>query len=142
VYQCGNVKGRVCVRACARITTSLNRRKNTVRYAYAYLSNTPRRRIHCLIKHYIVKTYWGSGSIVPRNFNLGTRWRWVVSFKPRLLYSRTNNPRYPVDRRLGGSQRGLEAVANRKSLCVCWKSNPGRPGRRLVTILTELPGLS
>jgi hypothetical protein len=35
---------------------------------------------------------------------LGTRWRWVVSFTPRPLYSRGKSPRYPLDRRLDGPQ--------------------------------------
>jgi hypothetical protein len=36
--------------------------------------------------------------------NLGTRWRWVVSFKPQPLYSWGFVLQYPLDRRLGGSQ--------------------------------------
>jgi len=35
----------------------------------------------------------------------------------------------------------LYAVAKKKSLCSYRKSNAGRPARRLVTILTELPQL-
>jgi hypothetical protein len=31
---------------------------------------------------------WGSGVIVPRILNHGTRWRLVVNFTPRPLYSR------------------------------------------------------
>jgi len=27
--------------------------------------------------------YWGSGYVVPRILNLGTKWRGVVSLKPR-----------------------------------------------------------
>jgi hypothetical protein len=34
--------------------------------------------------------------------DLGTRWRWVVSFTPRPLFHRKKFPRYPLDRRLGG----------------------------------------
>jgi hypothetical protein len=34
----------------------------------------------------------------------GTRWRWVISFTPRLLYPWGKRPRYPLDRRLGGPQ--------------------------------------
>jgi len=30
----------------------------------------------------------GSGDTAPRILNLGTKWRWVVSFTPRSLYSR------------------------------------------------------
>jgi len=45
-----------------------------------------------------------SEGIVPRILDLGTRWRWVFSFTPRPLYTQGNRPRYPLDRRLGGSQ--------------------------------------
>jgi hypothetical protein len=65
-----------------------------------------------LIKHHAIKTYWGSGGIVPRILELGTRWRWVVSFTPRPLYPQVKSPWYPSDRRLGGprsrSGRGSE----------------------------------
>jgi hypothetical protein len=39
----------------------------------------------CLTKHHAMKTYWGNEGIVPRILDLGTRWRWVVSFTPRQL---------------------------------------------------------
>jgi hypothetical protein len=29
----------------------------------------------CLTKHHTMKTYWGSGGIVPCILDLGTRWR-------------------------------------------------------------------
>jgi hypothetical protein len=51
-----------------------------------------------------MKTYWGSGCIAPRILDLGTRWRWVVSFTPRQLYSQGKSPWFPLDRRLGGPQ--------------------------------------
>jgi hypothetical protein len=51
-----------------------------------------------------MKVYWGNESIAPRILDLGTRWRWVVSFTPRLLYPRGKIPGYPLDRRLGGPQ--------------------------------------
>jgi hypothetical protein len=38
------------------------------------------------------------------SFDLGTRWRRVVSFTPRPPYPQGNSPRYPLDRRLGGPQ--------------------------------------
>jgi hypothetical protein len=37
-------------------------------------------------------------------FDLGTRWKWVVSFMPWLLYPQRQSPWYPLDRRLGGPQ--------------------------------------
>jgi hypothetical protein len=51
-----------------------------------------------------MKAYWGSGVIAPRILDLGTRWRWVVSFTPRPLYHQGKNPWYLLDRRLGGPQ--------------------------------------
>jgi hypothetical protein len=52
----------------------------------------------------------GSGCIDPHFLDLGTSWRWVVSFTSRPLY-----PRYPVNRRLGGphsrsGRRGKEKI--------------------------------
>jgi hypothetical protein len=55
------------------------------------------------------------------HLDLGTRWRWVVSFKPRSLYPQGKNPRYPLDRRLGGP---LEAVVKRKIPSPYRDSNP------------------
>jgi hypothetical protein len=46
----------------------------------------------------------GIGCIDPHFLDLGTSWRWVVSFTPRPLYHWGNSPRYPLDRRLGGPQ--------------------------------------
>jgi hypothetical protein len=37
-------------------------------------------------------------------FDLGARWRCVVSFTPRPLYPQGKSPWYPLDRRLGGPQ--------------------------------------
>jgi hypothetical protein len=46
----------------------------------------------------------GSGGIAPLILDLGTRWRWVVSFTPLPLYPQGKSRRYPLDRRLGGTQ--------------------------------------
>jgi hypothetical protein len=42
---------------------------------------------------------WGSGCIDSHFLDLGSSWRWVVSFSPLPLY-----PRYPLYSRLGGPQ--------------------------------------
>jgi hypothetical protein len=39
-----------------------------------------------LIEHNAMRLYWGSGHIALCILDLGTRWRWVVSFTPQLLY--------------------------------------------------------
>jgi hypothetical protein len=48
---------------------------------------------------------WGSGCIDTYFLDLGTSWRWAVSFTPRPLYPRRKSLRYQLDRRLGGPQR-------------------------------------
>jgi hypothetical protein len=58
----------------------------------------------CLTKHYTFKTYGGSGCIDPRFLDLGTSWRWVVSFTLLPFYPWGNSLRYPWHRRLGGPQ--------------------------------------
>jgi hypothetical protein len=51
-----------------------------------------------------MKAYWGVEVELHALFDLGTRWRWVVSFTPRPLYLQGKSLCYPLDRRLGGSQ--------------------------------------
>jgi hypothetical protein len=41
----------------------------------------------CVTKNHAMKTQWVSGGIAAIILNLGTRWRWVVGFTPRLLSS-------------------------------------------------------
>jgi hypothetical protein len=74
-----------------------------------------------------MKTYWGKRSIAPRILDLGTRWRWVVSFTPRPLYPQGKRLRYPLDMRLGGPQSrsghdGEETIPSPR-----WESNPKTP---------------
>jgi hypothetical protein len=71
----------------------------------------------------------GSGGIVPCILNLSTRWRWSVSFTLPAALSRGSNSRYPLGRRLGGSQSrsgrgGEEKNSHHRP---CRESNPGRP---------------
>jgi hypothetical protein len=82
-----------------------------------------------LNKHHIVKIYWGSGSTAPRILNLGTRWRQMVSFTPLLHYNRDKSPRYPLDRRLGGTQSRSGRGGEQKKLHhrPCRQLSRGRP---------------
>jgi hypothetical protein len=50
-----------------------------------------------------MKAYWGSGYIV-RILDLGTRWKWVVSFTSWPFYPQGKSPWYPLDRSPGGPQ--------------------------------------
>jgi hypothetical protein len=47
---------------------------------------------------------WESGCIDPSFLDLGTSSRWAVSFTPLPLYPRGKCARYPLERRLGGTQ--------------------------------------
>jgi len=81
-----------------------------------YMASGKVKFLLCLTKYHAIKSYlvlnyapwhedvWGSGGIAPPILNLCTRWRRVVSFTSRLLYSRGRNPRYPLYRRLEESQ--------------------------------------
>jgi hypothetical protein len=57
---------------------------------------------------------WGNGIVALRILNLGTKWRWVISFTPRPLYPRGTIHRYPLHRRLNVPQCRLDEVAKRK----------------------------
>jgi hypothetical protein len=46
----------------------------------------------CLTKHHAMKIYWRVEVWLHTFFDLGTRWRWVVSFAPWLLYLRERAP--------------------------------------------------
>jgi hypothetical protein len=54
--------------------------------------------------------------------DLDTRWRLVISFTSRLLYSR-----YPLCRWLVGPRAGLDTMKKRKISCHYRESNSGRP---------------
>jgi len=59
-----------------------------------------------------------SEGIAPRILDLGTRWRWVVSFTPRPLYSQGKSPWYPLGRKLGGPHRWSGRSGEKKNFQV------------------------
>jgi hypothetical protein len=60
-------------------------------------------------------------------FDLGTRWRWVVSFMARQLYPQGKSPWYPLDRRLGGPQSRSGHRGEEKNSQPHRESNPRTP---------------
>jgi hypothetical protein len=79
-----------------------------------------------------MKTYWGNDGIALRILDLGTRWRLVVSFTPRQLYSQRKSLRYPLDRRLGGPQTSSGSGGEEKNSQPppgIEPQNPDRPAR-------------
>jgi hypothetical protein len=66
------------------------------------------------------------------HFNLGTRWRWVVSFMPPPLCTQ-----YQRDRRLGGSERGGRMAWRTVCVFVCSDLVP-RVFRLLNVLLNDV----
>jgi hypothetical protein len=56
---------------------------------------------------------WRYKSII---LDLGTRWKWVVSFSPRPLYSGGKNRRYLLDRRLDVPENWSACYGEEKNL--------------------------
>jgi hypothetical protein len=82
---------------------------------------------------------WRHSSTIP---DLGTRWRWVVSFTPLSLYSRGKSPSYPLYRRLGGPQRRSGHCGVEKIFCPFRELKHGNLCiRKLVRILVVLPSI-
>jgi hypothetical protein len=72
----------------------------------------------------------GSGGIAPWILDLGTRWRWVVSFTPRPRYPQGNSPWYPFYRRLCGPQsRSGRGGEEKNSQPLPGLQSPGHPAR-------------
>jgi hypothetical protein len=85
--------------------------------------------------HQATKVYWGSGCIAPRIFHLGTRWRQVVSFTPRLLYLQGKSPWYPLDRRLGGPPSRYGPGGEKNSQPLTEIEPPDHPARSPVLFM-------
>jgi hypothetical protein len=102
---------------------------NKLAVAQAYTTNVKVKvRLHLVLtEHHTMEGYWGSGSIAPRIFYLGTRWRWVVSLTPRPLYLQGNSPWYPLERRLrepqsrsgrGGEEKHSQPLSGQQPLII------------------------
>jgi hypothetical protein len=76
-----------------------------------------------------VKLSLWSGCIDPHFLDLGTSWRWVVSFTPLPLYTRERAPPYPFYSRLGGPQSRSERYGEVKIFYPTGTRDPAPPGR-------------
>jgi hypothetical protein len=91
----------------------------------------------CLTKHHAMKIYGQSGGIAPRILNLGTAWRWMLSFMPR---QEEEPPGTHWIWDWVGPRASLESVAKRKIPSLPLPGNePRSSGLSLVFTLTELP---
>jgi hypothetical protein len=87
---------------CCLIPASWNNPRSTMHLGAIYEVNKVKVKLSlCLTKHYVMKTYWRSGGIALHVLDLGTRWRWVVSFAPRPLYPQEKSPYW-----IGGGYEG------------------------------------
>jgi hypothetical protein len=68
-----------------------------------------------LTEHHSMEAYWGSGGIAPRIFDVGTIWKWMVSFIPRPLYLQGKSTPC-THRRLGEPQNWIGHGRKRKTL--------------------------
>jgi hypothetical protein len=87
---------------------------------------------------YVMMAYMGSKDIVTLILNLGTKWRSLVNFTLRLLYSRakTLSPGiHWIDGRVG-PRAGLEVLEKKKLFVPGRNETPDRPFHRLVATLT------
>jgi hypothetical protein len=70
-----------------------------------------------------MKAYGGSGCIDPHFLDLGTSWRWVVSFKPLPLYTRGNSPSVPIGQEAGWAPEPVWTMWRRENFCPHRDSN-------------------
>jgi hypothetical protein len=77
---------------------------NALKYPVLWLVKGRVVPVLFLTEHHAMKAYWGVEVWIHACFDLGTRWRWVVGFRLRPLYSQGKRPWYPFDRRLSGPQ--------------------------------------
>jgi hypothetical protein len=52
-----------------------------------------------------------------------TRWRWIIGFTLRSLYSQGNNSLYPLNRRMDEPKKLYGRFGEGKNLFSCWESN-------------------
>jgi hypothetical protein len=71
-------------------------------------------------------------------FDLGTRWRWVVSFTSRPLYSRGKSPEVPIGERVRWTQEPVWTLWSRENLWPLPGTEPRPSSLYPVAIQTEL----
>jgi hypothetical protein len=89
------------------------------------LSQNQPQILRCPIRRHMVE--WRCSSTI---LDLGTRWWWVDSFTPLLLYPCGKSPWYPSDMRLGGAQ-GQSGCCGKGKILHCWELISGRPAHSL-----------
>jgi hypothetical protein len=76
-----------------------------------------------------MKTYWRSDGTAPRIPDLGTRWRWAVSFTPLPLYPKEKAPRIHMRGGWVSPRAGLDTVVKRNFTAPVGYRTPNHPAR-------------
>jgi hypothetical protein len=94
-------------------------RSKVISQTYFHFFKIGKVMFFCLIKNHIMKTYgqWKYNSTIS---DLGTVWRWVVSFTPLPLYPRVPATRYPVHRKLHGPPEPGRYGEEKSFSCLKW----------------------
>jgi hypothetical protein len=87
-----------------------------------------------------MKAYGGSGCIDPHFLDLGTSWRWVVSFTPRPLYPRGKSHSTHWIGGWVGPRAGLDDVEKRKFLTLSGRQLRSVGGSACSQSLSRLLG--
>ena len=89
-----------------------------------------------------LKAYGGRRGIAPLILNLGTRWRWVVSFTPLpICRPPWKETCFPTSRKLSVPQNRSGSFVEQKSLTFARVRTFDLPARNLVTILKTVSWL-
>ena len=86
---------------------------------------------------------WISSSIAPSILKIRIRWRSVIRFTPRSLYSLEKSPRYPFTKTLVRLHNLFGSCGENRNLC-CWRVIEARfigPVHRAFNISSEISQL-
>jgi hypothetical protein len=98
---------------------------NVNNYYHCYSTNNKRNRMSDTNVNVKLWKHEGEWSCSFSILYLGTRWRWLVSFTPRPLYTWGNLLRYPLNMRLCGPQSRSGHRGGAKKFCLYRDSNFG-----------------
>ena len=79
-----------------------------------------------------------SNRTAPSIIKPSTRWRWVISFIPWMLYSYVKRIQNPLDRKLGKVQSWCRYGDKNTNFCSCQESNTSCPHHSLVTTMSDI----
>jgi len=107
-----------------------------------HYNHTLKRKFCVITKQMLWMIQYVMAVLAPCICNIGTRWRWVVSFMTQLLYPQRKSPSTHWIGGWAGPRAGIDTGVKRKDPNPCQESNVSHPACTPITILTELPWLN